>query len=200
MKEQRDGPDHGPDHGLGDRLEDGAALWRRAREGWHAAAETEAEPDALSVAAYLEGRLDETGAEAVETWMAAEPEALKSVLSARAVLAEAPDPKTHPVPESMIARAQGVVRGRSSRGQARGQIRGQTRGQTWGSTWADALLGGLDGLLRPAAWAGAATVLLLVSVSGFELGRAGAEYRASLDAAVARDLHLVMVPSGQNLL
>lgn len=175
MSENKNGP--------ADDIETGAELWRRAREGWHAAAGPVEEPEALTVAAYLEGRLDEAGAAAVETWMAAEPEALKSVLTARAVLAETPGA----VPEDMVRRAQGAVRGRPRPGLA----------------WLGALaegLGGLGGLTRPAAWAGAAAALLLASVSGFELGRTGVEYMVSLDAAVAQDVRLVMGPSGQSLL
>jgi hypothetical protein len=44
-----------------------------------------AEPDALLLAAYAEGRLSEVEAEAVEAWLAAAPEALGDILAARTV-------------------------------------------------------------------------------------------------------------------
>ena len=114
--------------------------------------------------------------------MAADPDALDTVLAARAALAEA---ATAPVPAHMVARAQDTVRGRA--GQA---------------SRANDVLGALGGLLRmrPAAWAGAAVALLLASVSGFELGRAGAETMATLDATVSQDLRLVMGRNGPDLL
>ncbi|HVA14846.1 MAG TPA: hypothetical protein VNF99_16490 [Stellaceae bacterium] len=58
-------------------------LWQR----WQAlgGASRAAEPDALSLAAYAEGRLTEAEAEAVETWLAAAPEALADIVAARAI-------------------------------------------------------------------------------------------------------------------
>ena len=57
-------------------------LWQR----WRALGEKSrvAEPDALWLAAYAEGRLSETEAEAVELWLAATPEALSDIVAARA--------------------------------------------------------------------------------------------------------------------
>lgn len=157
-----------------------ARLWQRAREPWRAAVGTPGQPEASMLAAYLEGRLDEAAAEAVEAWLATDPEALDSVLAARAALGETPAA----APRHLIARAQGAVRRRGIHG----------------ATGADSVFGGFAGLLRPAAWAGMAAALLLVSVSGFELGRMGVERLASLDAAVAQDVRLVMGPSGQDFL
>ena len=56
-------------------------LWLR----WRALAgkSRAAEPDALSLAAYAEGRLSEVEAEAVEAWLAATPEGLQDVIAAR---------------------------------------------------------------------------------------------------------------------
>jgi anti-sigma factor RsiW len=56
-------------------------LWRR----WQALGEDSrvAEPDALLLAAYAEGRLSEAEAEPVEAWLAAAPEALGDIIAAR---------------------------------------------------------------------------------------------------------------------
>ena len=63
------------------------ALWRRWRG---LAAQDEAAPEApdpLQLAAYAEGRLDERGGEAIESWLAANPEAVEDIAAARAVAA-----------------------------------------------------------------------------------------------------------------
>jgi len=161
---------------------EGAALWARARDPWRKGVAAPAEPDPLTLAAYLEGRLDEAAAAPVEAWMVADPEALDSVLSARAALAEAPPE----VPRHVTARARHIVCGRA--------------GRVTPSRSGGALFGWFTGILRPAVWAGATAAVLLASVSGFELGRAGVENLAALDAAVAADVRLVMGPSGPELL
>lgn len=53
-----------------------------------------AEPDALLLAAYAEGRLSESEAEAVEAWLAVAPEALDDIIAARA-LAQRPPQLTY---------------------------------------------------------------------------------------------------------
>ena len=158
----------------------GAALWRRARDPWLDAVGAVEAPDETTLAAYLDGRLDEAAAAGVEAWMAAVPEALDNVLGARAALAETPGR----APAHVVARARGAVRGRSARGTGR----------------AGSLFGAFTGLLRPAAWAGAAAALSLAAVSGFELGRTGVEHLAALDAAVSQDVRLIMGRAGQELL
>jgi hypothetical protein len=56
-------------------------LWQR----WLALCGTPqaAEPDALSLAAYAEGRLSEAEAEAVEAWLAVSPDGLDDIIAAR---------------------------------------------------------------------------------------------------------------------
>ena len=67
-----------------------AALWARWRALAAASGAGRApEPDALLLAAYAEGRLDEAAAAAVEDWLAEEPERLADVAAARAA-ADAP--------------------------------------------------------------------------------------------------------------
>lgn len=60
-----------------------AGLWQRFRALDHRAAPTA--PEALELAAYAEGRLDEAAAvERVEAWLLAHPAALDDVVAARA--------------------------------------------------------------------------------------------------------------------
>ncbi len=166
--------------------EKGATLWYRARAPWRAAVGVPEAPDDLTLAAYLDGTLDEAAAEAVDVWMAAVPEGLDSVVAARAGLADAPEASPGAVRARVIARAQAIVHP------------GQTQGaapRRWGG-----MFGGLMEHLRPMVWAGAAAAVLLASVSGFELGRVGVEHMTSMDAAVAQDVRMVMGQAGQDLL
>jgi hypothetical protein len=174
------------DIGGGRGADRGADLWRKARGPIRAALGDSPAPDAMTLAAYLDGTLDEAGVAPVEAWLARDPEALDGLIATRAILAEAPGP----VPAGVTTRAQDIVRARVPRAAVSGEA-----GFRLG-----ALFGGLDGLLRPAVWAGAGALLVLASVSGFELGRAGVEHLASLDAAVSQDLLLVMGRTGTDLL
>jgi anti-sigma factor RsiW len=79
-------------------------LWRQ----WQAQSGAEAlRPDALSMAAYAEGRLDETEAETVENWLAAHPEALSDVVAARVAMQQPPS-IAH---EAIVAKACALVAG-----------------------------------------------------------------------------------------
>jgi anti-sigma factor RsiW len=63
-------------------------LWQR----WQALGEKSrvAEPDAMQIAAYAEGRLTEAEAEPVEAWLAATPWALRDVVAARSTYQHPP--------------------------------------------------------------------------------------------------------------
>lgn len=165
---------------------DGATLWYRIRAPWREALGVPEAPDDLTLAAYLDGNLDKGATQALETWMAATPEGLESVLAARAALAAPPAE----APDRAIARARAIIH-------AGGVHAGPAEA---GTDWLSRIFAGAAGLLGPAAWAGAAATVLVASVSGFELGRAGVEHLASLDATVAEDVRLVMGRSGQDLL
>jgi hypothetical protein len=169
--------------GNGSGAGDGATLWYRVRPSWRQAAGSPEAPDALTLAAYLDGALDETSAEAVETWMVLAPEGLDDIQAMRGILTAPPlDP-----PSRAIARAQAIVRARPVPPRAK-------------SGWLSWIFAGPSGLLGPTVWAGALAAVLLASVSGFELGRAGVEHLASLDATVAEDVRLVMGRTAQDLL
>ncbi|MHA1154173.1 MAG: hypothetical protein ACTSQ7_16235 [Alphaproteobacteria bacterium] len=153
---------------------DGAGLWARARPGWRVAnapGSGESEPNRLALAAYLDDTLDETGRAAVEAWLAASPEALELMIAARGGLAEPPGP----APESLISRAQGLVRAPARESAGLG-------------VWLRGLIGFEPEAWRPLAWAGVtAALLLVVSVGGFELGRLGADRLVSIQSATLGD-------------
>jgi hypothetical protein len=84
--------------------QDDAAIWRR----WRSAAAmgaARAEPDALALAAYAEGRLSETDAEAIEDWLALNPAATEDVVLARRAEAVASPAAS----AAVIARAAALV-------------------------------------------------------------------------------------------
>ena len=142
---------------------DGARLWARARGAW--TAPPGAEPDAVALAAYLDGTLDPEGRARIEAWMAGSLDALNLVVAAREAGAEAPAA----APVDVVRRAQGLVRARRAAGDGFAARLG-------------ALLAPDAPFWRPVAWAGVTAALLLVSVSGFELGRAGTLQMVSLQA------------------
>jgi hypothetical protein len=160
---------------------DGAGLWARARPGWRALAATGNAPESaqevsnpLILADYLDGTLDEAGCEAIEAWMAADPETLDLMIAARESLGSVPGA----APEALISRAKGLVRApvRESAGAPGGLL-----------AWLRGLIGFEPAAWRPLAWAGTAALLLVVSAGGFELGRLGTEQLVSVQTAVLGD-------------
>ncbi len=162
------------ENGNGGNATDGAGLWARARPGWRASGAPGASgeaPDSLILAAYLDGTLDLAERERVEAWMAAFPEALELMAAARETLGEG---SREPSPESLILRAQGLVRA---------PLREPAGLRAW--------LRGLVGLeikaWRPLAWVGVTAALLVVSAGGFELGRLGTERLVSVQSTTLGD-------------
>ena len=90
-----------------DRAEE-SALWRHWRTAVTAAGESAPAPDPLLLAAYAEHRLSETAAEAVETWLALQPEAITDVLAAGEVNVQ---PAAVEPPAIALARAMALVPG-----------------------------------------------------------------------------------------
>lgn len=133
--------------GSTDRIDE-AALWRR----WRSAADSMAaggEPDPMLLAAYAENRLSAAAAEAVENWLAADPDAAQDILAARRATREAlPE-----APPTVAARATALV----VEGDA--QILAFRRPVPRMAGWRAAL-----------AWGGIAASLLVTSLVGFTLG------------------------------
>ena len=129
-----------------------APLWRRWREGQAEAGDAAAEPDALTLAAYAEGRLGRQDGDpetdpavaAVEAWLAEHPEALTDLAAARLALDEIADP-------ALIARASALI------AQPHGNV--VTLRQARRPMWQDAM-----------AWSGIAATLLAAVLIGFQLG------------------------------
>lgn len=123
---------------------DEAPLWRRWRQA--AAAQTAgAAPDELTLAAYAEDRLAPETAEAVEDWLASNPDAVADLLAARRALAT-PAPLAS---EAIMTRAAALV------GAGAAQILTLSRPAA-APAWR-----------RTAAWGAMAASLLVASVAGF---------------------------------
>lgn len=136
-----------------DKTSEGAALWHRARAGWQPVAEDQA-PDALLLAAHLDGRLSEEEAARLEARLAAEPALLDDFLALREGLAAAPET----APAGVIERAQAAYRGKPTLRAVPARA----------PSLVDRLFGGW---LRPAVPAFAAVMLLLACAGAFEAGR-----------------------------
>ncbi len=113
------------------------------------AAEPGAAPDALLIAAYLDGTLDEAEQARVENMLAADPEALALMLASRDALDAAP---AEAAPEALLHRAQGIVREQPRASESRG------------GGWLGWLFGGA---LQPV---GLAAAVLLACALGIGLG------------------------------
>ena len=85
-----------------------AALWRRFR-ALDSAGRDQAADVALDLAAYADGRLSETAAEAIETWLTVHPEALGDLVAARGTGDVA-------APQHVVDRAAALVTGDASDG------------------------------------------------------------------------------------
>ena len=143
---------------------EGAALWRRAREGWSPVKETEA-PEALWLAAYLDDRLAED-----------EPALLDELLALRQSLETEAD-VLEPVPAGVVARAQALRPGSQER-----------RAPAAQAARSGGFLDGLFGAwLRPAVSTLAAVALLVACAGAFELGRYQGEQLGTTQSAEIGD-------------
>ncbi|HUZ75260.1 MAG TPA: hypothetical protein VMU87_19930 [Stellaceae bacterium] len=126
-----------------------AALWRRWCSQRQTAPRNGAAPGALWLAAYADGRLDETAIEAVEAWLADDPAALDDLIAARTALRA----KFPAAPEAAIARAAALV------GHADATVVPFRPRAVQHRAWRTAF-----------AWSGIAASLLVTSLFGFTLG------------------------------
>ncbi len=124
-------------------------LWQR----WQALGETSraAEPDALTLAAYAEGRLSEAEAAPVEAWLAAMPEALSDIVAARSADRHPPQE----VNERLLRKACELVPGASAPASAEILPFRPRR---------------LPPLRAAIAWSGIAASILCTSLVGFSMG------------------------------
>jgi hypothetical protein len=163
---------------------DGPALWAHAREATMGSL-LESLPgiDALDLAAYIEGRGDDAVRARVEAALVASPEVLDLVLAAR----EALDAGSTVAPESLITRAQDLVPD------------GPARRPGW-MAWLGRLPALPQAPQRAVAFATVAVGFILVSVAGFELGRAEYAYSAQVDNLLAREVGGLLDGGGEDLL
>jgi len=159
----------------GGKTDEGAALWRRARAGWSPVRDDEA-PDALLLAAYLEGRLAEDEAARLEGRLAAEPALLDELLALREGLAAGPEAVPAPVLAGVVTRAQAL------------RADGPARPAAVPTRSLAERLFGVS--LRPAVSALAGLALLLACAGAFELGRYQAEQLDTTQTAEAGDSDL----------
>lgn len=143
------------------KTKEGAALWREARQGWHSPADPDlfdGSPDALLLAAYLDGGLAEDEAARLEARLAGEAALLDELLTLRETLQAGPEAVPAPLMTAVLARAQAAFPERPAM-----RVVESAR---------PSLLDRLFGFqLRPAVSAFAAIALLLACVGAFELGR-----------------------------
>ena len=132
------------------------ALVARALSNHVAEPATVEPPDAMALAALLDGKLGEAEQAEVEARLAASAEALDLYLAARAARAE----ETSAAPTHVVERARQIVRP-------------QPRPATEGAPGLTAWLGRLLPSARLATAAAMVGAVMLASVAGFELGRAG---------------------------
>lgn len=155
------------------KTEEGAALWRRAREAGTAVADVQRAPaetpETLWLAAYLDGSLAEDEAARLEAQLVRDPALLDEMLALRETLAAGPGT----APAGVVARAQAVYTDERSARAAAGEP----------LSWFGHLFAGW---LRPAVPAFAAVAVLLACAGAFELGRyQGAQMDTTQSAEVA---------------
>jgi anti-sigma factor RsiW len=171
-----------------DKTADGRALWERARGSTLDALAAQAPSiDESDLAAYLEGDLDAATCARVEAALASRPDSLELLIAAREALAAGPAP----APESLVARARGLAP----------QPRPTPR--DWAGRlfdWLAALPGSSFEPRRGLAFAAVAAGFLMVSVVGFEMGRAEVMYSTQVDNLVSQDVATLIGQDGEDLL
>ncbi|MDJ0934639.1 MAG: hypothetical protein QNI93_04510 [Kiloniellales bacterium] len=151
------------------------ALWQKARNGWTGGSQAADDVDPLLLAAYLDGQLDADEAAALEARLAADPVALDLMASSREALAAGP---AEAVPETLLRRAEDLVRPAPV-------------------TPRKGLLAGLMAAVwvpNQAAWVGFAVVLLVASVTGYELGQTSLDNAATVASVLGREVTLGLDP------
>jgi anti-sigma factor RsiW len=163
---------------------DGPALWEWARSSTLEALAAEAPNiDAADLAAYLDGGLDAVACARVEAALASHADCLELLIAAREALAAGPAA----APERLVARARALASER------RPPV----------SSWTGRLTAALGVLLEPSrglGLAGLAAGFLMVSVAGFELGRAEVVYSSQVDSLLTQEFVGLIDRDGEDLL
>lgn len=167
-----------------ERNQEDAALWAATRAAWRESTGDRPAPDAVTLAAYLDGGLDADGRARVEAWMAASDEALDLMLAARATEPEA-------VPAALTVRAQGLVGGAAPVTRRGGGPAARLFGPL--GDW-------FAGALRPAGWAASAAAVLLLAAGAFELGRFGMAEVAAVESLLGQEIAASLPQTNDDLL
>ena len=174
------------------KVADGPALWERARSSTLEALAGDAPTiDAGDLAAYLDGELDAPDCARIEAALANQSDKLELLIAAREALEAPPLPEA---PEAMVARAQALApKPRAPQPMAR----------TWAArsvAWLAAHVGPLLEPGRGLAFASVAAGFMVISVAGFELGRAEVAYNSQIGGLLAQDYVGLMERGGEDLL
>ena len=151
------------------------ALWQKARNGWTGGTQAAEDVDPLLLAAYLDGQLDADEAAALEARLAADPVALDLMASSRD---EQLFQSARSIVETLLQRAEDLVRPAPA-------------------TPRKGLLAGLAAAVwmpNQAAWVGFAVVLLVASVTGYELGQTSLDNAATVASVLGREVTLGLDP------
>src|SRR4051812_15401563 len=144
-------------------FEDARALWARYRAG----AAPADEPDAMMLAAYAEGRLDEGAAEQVESWLARDPDRNDLIMAARAAAVQS---MLAFAPAAEIAAARALIPA--------------------------AALGARTVLARGLAWSGVAASLVAACLLGYHAGSATKDQTLAALFNAAHDIGFVAAGDG----
>ena len=161
-----------------------AELWRRLREEALVTAaddDSEAAPEEIALAAYLDRTLDDKAREQLETWLAATPEGLDLLLAAREALAE----PSAAAPEALVRRASALVPAPPGRSL---------------TAWLGGLFAPAGPLWQPLGWSGAAVGILLACVVGFQLGQTGYLSTQTLEQLADAEAGFLFDPASAEIL
>lgn len=146
-------------------------MWRLARDSQIRGAPPDEAEEAALLAAYIEGTLDPQTEDAVERWLAGDAAAGETVVAARQVSAE----PAGPVPDTVVARAQGLVRAGRPAAEA-----------DKGPGWLAQIFGALPSLWQPAGLV-TATALVVACLAGFQLGQSGYHGLVAFERVLAQE-------------
>ena len=149
-------------------------MWRLARDSQVREAPPDEAEEAALLAAYIEGNLDLQTEDAVERWLAGDAAAGDTAVSARQAVTEPPGP----VPDAVVARAQGLVRAGQPTAEADKD-----------PGWLAQVFGALPTLWQPAGLV-TATALLVACLAGFQLGKSGYHGLVAFERVLAQEAGL----------